>query len=140
MIFDNPGVVMRFRTVFFCLLVIFAVASIRPAVLSLSARILGPPKDFDFSYFESLPDDARVQAAELYLDRKYPKGSDAIRAVHEIEEAGAKCGRVEDRGTYYLCTYTVQALFQTEWHIAFLVADGTSTISKTLISRGITAP
>ena len=103
------------------------------------------PNGFDFKYFDELnvPNDQKVAEADLYLSRHYPPGSDAAIGVRDMEQAGASCQRVNDRGElndrgeFYWCRYTIHHFFNVEWQVAFKLIPGTNAISKVSSGRAI---
>jgi hypothetical protein len=100
------------------------------------------PKSFDFKYFESLPRNEIVSAAQTYLNQRFPAGSDLQAVQNELISAGAKCARgVERRGAYYECHYERPAgvpFVTVEWKIILRPDKDEKTLLEISVNRAMT--
>lgn len=100
------------------------------------------PKSFDFKYFDSLPRNEIVSAAQTYLNQRFPAGSDLQAVQDELISAGAKCARgVGRRGVYYECDYETPAgvpLVTVEWKIILRPDEDEKTLLEMSVHRAMT--
>jgi hypothetical protein len=100
------------------------------------------PKTFDFKYFESLPRNEVVSAAQTYLNRRFPAGSDLKTVQNELISAGAKCARgVERQGVYYECHYERPAgipFVTIEWKIILRPDEDEKKSLEISVNRALT--
>lgn len=97
---------------------------------------------FDFKHFESLPRNEIVSAAQRYLNRRFPAGSDLQAVQNELIFAGARCARgVGRRGLYYECDYERPAgiPFATiEWKIILRPDADEKKLLEISVNRALT--
>ncbi len=103
--------------------------------------MFGPPEEFSFSYFESLPEKTIVPSAQEFVDKRFQPGSNIEDVTKEFTEAGAECSKeIGNRGEYYYCYYLVKqiSLIMTEWRI-IIYPDKTGTkVNNISVNRGYT--
>ncbi|MCK1573906.1 hypothetical protein [Bradyrhizobium sp. 174] len=103
---------------------------------------MGEEKTFDFKHFESLPRNEIVSAAQTYLNRRFPAGSDLQAAQNELISAGAKCARgVGRRGVYYECDYERPAgipFVTIEWKIILRPDADEKKLLEISVNRALT--
>lgn len=98
---------------------------------------------FGFHYFEAMPKDSRVPAAQAEVDRLFPPGSDADEFNSYFAASGAKCSRGTDYyGPYVTCIYHIQglSLVSTDWTVTAYLESGAdrSAIKNTKVTRYLT--
>ena len=136
------------------LLGLVAIVLLRDPAVDLWSRFVLSPPPFSFYYFESLPEtgsrgkngifvSSRAMAAKQYLEARYPVGTDALAAVHEIEQAGARCGRMKGTRELFDCSYSIYKVYlqpfsSIGWSVQFYVDDGKSLITSVGVGRFIT--
>ena len=127
----------RLRTARWGLLLVVAIA-----LTCCGEDMRRDPRRFSFEYFDSLPRNEIVSAAQAYLDRRFPVGSDLHAVKSELISAGAKCGRgIGQRGVYCECDYEKRGpwpLSTLEWKIILRPDQDEKAIVKIEVNRGVT--
>ena len=100
-------------------------------------------KPFNFKYFESLPEDKKVQEAQKEIERLFPKDSQATDFENYFILSNAKCNRGSDaNGPFVACVYVTRgfSFVSTTWSVSAKLDTVNGTVSNIIVSRYLTGP